>query len=369
MKPASRAAAAPGAPERQRRLQALFDALEAAPHDHDFFALLRRIESLLPESPRFGRALRPSQEALRLGQRAELDFAVAALADVERGGPHGPRLAVRFFGLFGPQGPMPLHLTEYVRERRRQHADPTPERFFDIFHHRLLALFYRAWAQAQPVVQHDRPADDRYAAWLGATLGAAGLAPEGDALPAGARLHQAGLLATRSRHPEGLAKVLARHFRMPVHIAEHVAHWMPFAVVDRSRLGFARNRSERFDSAAAQLGGSAAAGHKVWDRQSRFRIVLGPMTLAQYRALQPGSAAFRALREWVRQYVGLDLLWDVELRLARAELPEPLLRERPQLGRSAWLGRRAKDRQAGDRGDLRLRPDSPLFAARTGASR
>lgn len=370
MKPGTDAASATGAAMeqlREQRLQALFTALAAAPHEHDFFALLRRIESLRPQAPRFGRALRPALEPLRLGQKAELHFAVSALAGLERSAKGAPRLLVRFFGLFGPHGPMPLHLTEYVRERRRQHADPTPERFFDIFHHRLLALFYRAWAQGQPVVQHDRPHDDRYAAWLGAAVGVAGLAPAGDALPPGAGQHQAGLLSSRSRHPEGLAKLLARHFGMPVVIEEHVPHWMNFATADRSRLGFARNRFERFDSAAAQLGSTAAAGHKVWDRQSRFRIVLGPMSLAQYLAFQPCSPALRALREWVRQYVGIDLLWDAELRLARAEVPEPLLRARPQLGRSAWLGRRARDRAPSDRRDLRLRPESVHIAARTGA--
>ncbi len=353
--------------QREQHLQALFEALRAAPHEHDFFTLLRRIESLRPEAPRFGRGLRPGLEPLRLGQTAELAFAVSALAGLEQGGQGVPRLLVRFFGLFGPQGPMPLHLTEYVRERRRQHADPAPERFFDIFHHRLLSLFYRAWAQGQPTVQHDRPHDDRYAAWLGSAVGVAGLAPPGDALPPPARQHQAGLLASRSRHPEGLAKLLSRHFGMAARIEEHVPHWLYFAVPDRSLLGFARNRSERFGHATAQLGRTAAAGHKVWDRQSRFRIVLGPMSLARYRGFQPGSPALRALREWVRQFVGLDLQWDVQLCLARAEVPEPLLRERPQVGRSAWLGKRGRDRDASDRSDLHLRPESPHARARTGA--
>jgi type VI secretion system protein ImpH len=367
VKPGADPVAVALAQQRQHQLQALFEAVQAAPHEHDFFALLRRIESLRPDAPRFGRALRPAPEPLRLGQKAELAFAVSALAGFEGSATGAPRLQVRFFGLFGPQGPMPLHLTEYVRERRRQHGDPTSERFFDIFHHRLLSLFYRAWAQGQPVVQHDRPHDDRYAAWLGSAIGVAGLVPQGDALPPSARQHQAGLLASRSRHPEGLAKLLARHFGLAVRIEEHVPHWLHFAAPDRSRLGFARNRTQRFSSAAAQLGSTAAAGSKVWDRQSRFRIVLGPMSLAKYRAFQPGSPALRALREWVRHFVGLDLQWDVELCLARAEVPEPLLRERPQLGRSAWLGSRERDRHASDRRDLRLHPESLHANARTGA--
>ena len=75
--------------------------------------------------------------------------------------------------------------TAELRERLRQRGDPTPERFFDIFHHRLLTLFYRAWAQGQPTAQHDRPHDDRYAAWLGSAIGVAGLAPAADALREG----------------------------------------------------------------------------------------------------------------------------------------------------------------------------------------
>ena len=134
-----------------------FESLQAAPHEHDFFALLRRIESLRPEAPRFGRALRPALEPLRLGQKAELAFAVSALAGFEHGSIGAPRLLVRFFGLFGPQGPMPLHLTEYVRERRRQHADPTPEHFFDIFHHRLLVLVLPCLG-AKPASGAARPA-------------------------------------------------------------------------------------------------------------------------------------------------------------------------------------------------------------------
>ncbi|WP_313651069.1 type VI secretion system baseplate subunit TssG, partial [Pseudomonas soli] len=66
---------------------------------------------------------------------------------------------------------LPLHLTEYMRERQRNHADPTSKRFLDVFHHRLLSLFYRAWAEARPTVSHDRPGDDYWAARLAALSG------------------------------------------------------------------------------------------------------------------------------------------------------------------------------------------------------
>jgi type VI secretion system protein ImpH len=339
---------APGLPEQPRAAgsvgatmtadrvadqDALFASLQAAPWAHDFFALLRHLEALHPESPRIGRALRPSQEPIRLGQEPELDFAPAPLASfAHEKNTAAPRLGVRFFGLLGPQGPMPLHLTEYVRERLRWRNDPTAARFLDIFHHRMLALFYRAWADAQPTVQHDRPLQDRFAAWLGAGFGHVGAAPLQGALPRQAQLFQAGLLGARSRHPEGLAKLLAQHFRVPVRIEQHVAQWLAIAPEDRSRLGHARNRPERSAVPAAQLGRSANAGRAVRDRQFKFRIVLGPLTLAQYHGFLPGGRAWPVLRDWVRQFAGLDLQWDVQLVLAHAELPAPRLGRRTAPG-------------------------------------
>lgn len=352
------ASSAPGDEARQdAALAALFDALHADPRAHDFFAVLRRVESLRPQWPRFGQALRPSQEALRLGQDAELDFAPAAIESFEAGST-APRLGVRFFGLLGPQGPMPLHLTEYTRERLRLRGDPTLARFLDVFHHRLLALFYRAWAQAQPVVHRDRPKDDRFAAWLGAGFGFDGDAHRHADVPPEAKLFQAGLLGARSRHPEGLTKLLSQYFGVPVRIEQHVAQWLSLAADDRCRLGFARSRPERRQAPPALLGSAATSGSKLRDRQFKFRVVLGPLTLAQYHGFLPGAAAWRALREWVQHYTGLDLQWDVQLLLARAEIPEPRLSKQARLGLSTWIGRTGRDR---DRGELRLRPDTSFL--------
>jgi len=347
--------------QRDAALAALLQAVEADPRGHDFFALLRRIEALRPQSPRWGRALRPSQEALRLGQDAELDFAPAAIQSFEMPGATAPRLGVRFLGLLGPHGPMPLHFTEYARERWRSHGDATLTRFLDVFHHRLLALFYRAWAQAQPAVQADRPPDDRFAAWLGASFGWDRASGDAGALPVTARLHRAGLLGSRSRHAEGLSKLLAGFFRVPVHIEQHVPHWLVLEREDCSRLGFARHRPERLDTAGAQLGRNVTGGRKRVDRQFKFRVVLGPLSLVRYHAFLPGGGDWAALGDWVRQYTGQDLQWDLRLVLAKDELPAPRLGCCVRLGVSTWIGRM---HQSHDRGELRLRPQTSFLVRR-----
>jgi type VI secretion system protein ImpH len=348
---------------RQHALQELLAAVQARPWAHDFFALLRRIDALRPEAPRTGQAQRPQQEALRYAQAPELDFAPAPLSGLATRGDAQPRLSVRFFGLLGPQGPLPLHLTEYVRDRQHQHGDANPAHFLDIFHHRLLGLFYRAWAQSQPVVQGDRPQDDRFRAWLAA---AAGLPPDAGPLPAAALAYHAGLLSGRSRSPEALCKVLRHQFGVPVALAPHAGHWLVIEPEDRSRLGFARSRAERALQPAARLGLTANAGSRVWDRQYRFRLALGPLDLARYEAFLPGGGAWKPLNAWVGLLAGPALRWELELTLAPAARPQPQLGSRLRLGVSTWLGRPGAATRGGLR-SLRIRPGTSFLQQRHGA--
>ncbi|MDY0743283.1 type VI secretion system baseplate subunit TssG [Paucibacter sp. R3-3] len=339
--------------------EALWRELQAQPRRHDFFATLRRIEALHPQWPRLGEAPRPSQEALRLGQQPDLDFALAELAALDRPADFAPRLRVLFFGLLGPNGPMPLPITEYTRERLLHHRDPTLARFLDVFHHRLLALFYRSWAQNQPTVQHDRPKNDRFAAWLGACAGL------GTQATPPAQLFQAGLLSQRSRHPEGLAKLLTQQLRLPVRIEQHVPQWLDIEAEDRRPLGFAPNRPERSEARMGQLGISANSGRKQLDRQYKFRVVVGPLSKAAYEALLPGTAAWRQLQQWVQLYAGLDMRWDLKLVLAAAQVPDARPDGRLRLGLTSWLGRRQAGR---DRQDLRLRPETNFPVRHPGAA-
>lgn len=344
-------------------VDALLADVTKQPWAYDFFALMRRLDALHPGAPRTGCALRPGQEPWRLTQVPELDFAPAAIAALERPVAAPPRLGVRFLGLLGPQGPMPLHFTEYVRDRLQHHGDRALAHFLDLFHHRLLSLFYRAWAQAQPVVHRDRPQDNRYAAWLRA---AAGLPPRSrGVLPPDALVFQAGLLSSRSRHPEAMLKVLRSYFGLPIAFESNVGEWLEIEPTDRSRLGFARNRPERSVQPETRLGRSANAGGKVWDRQYRFRLHLGPLTAAQYLAFLPDGQAWPALQEWVRLLAGPTLRWDAQLVLAANARPEPRLGRVVQLGLTAWLGRGVARRHPA-RQHLRLRPKPVLSSRQAG---
>jgi len=313
--------------------------LAAAPYRYDFYQALRRLECLYPDKPRWGRALRPVDESVRLGQDPDLSFAPASLSSFETGGGRPPRLQVKLFGLFGPNGPLPIHITEYARHRLYNENDPTLCRFLDIFHHRFLALFYQAWAQAQPHVNRDRPDSDRYMFFVGAFLG---LSPapvrERDSLPDVGKLFHAGSLIRHVRNVEGLTKILGHFFRVPVRIEEFVGHWLSIEAHERSQLGR--------DSAI--VGSGAVLGKRVWDRQHKFRIHLGPFGLAEYESFLPGGSRLKKLVDWVRLYLTYELDWDVRLRLERAQVPQLRLGAGRRLGWTTWLGHRTRPSDADD---------------------
>ena len=176
---------------------------------------------------------------MRLTQEPSLAFAPAALESfrgAQGSEPH--RLTEYFFGLFGPHGPLPLHMTEYARERELNADDPSFRRFADIFHHRLLLLFYRAVANASPAVSFDRPASSRFDAYVGSLFGIAGSELRSrDAVPDSAKLHLAGLLSLKTRPAVALAALLNSFIQLPFRVVEFFGSWMKLASVDWSMLG------------------------------------------------------------------------------------------------------------------------------------
>ena len=324
---------------READALSFFAELAAAPYKFDFYQTLRRLECLHDEKPRWGRALRPVDEPVRLGQDPDLSFAPAPLSSFEVRDGRTPRLQVRLFGLFGPNGPLPIHLTEYAHERLQHAGDATLSRFLDVFHHRFLALFYRAWAQAQPAVNRDRPREDRFTAYVGAFLGMSPAAfRDRDALPDLAKFFHVGALIRQVRNAEGLTQILRHFFRVPVQIEEFVGHWMSLGAGERTYLS----------AEGAALGSGAVLGSRVWDRQHKFRIHLGPLTLGQYESFLPGGAPLRKLVDWVRMYLCFELDWDVRLLLKHDEVPSLSLGAGQRLGWTTWLGRRRTDAPADD---------------------
>jgi type VI secretion system protein ImpH len=312
--------------------------LARAPGTFDFHVALRRLEAAFAARPRLGKALRPAEEPIRIGQDPSLGFEPTAVTRFTRSeGALPARLGVSFLGLWGPNGPLPIHLTEYARERWRHAGDRTLASFVDIFHHRMLLIFHRAWAQTQPTALLDRLdlETDEYAKYLGSIFGLGFAGTRGrDRFPDRAKLFYAGRFASSARSAEGLRAVIADYFGLPTAIEEFVGAWLPLPPECRWQLGAP-------DSST--LGKTAVLGGRVWTRTARFRIVLGPLSRSDFHRMRPESEEVAALSALVRLYTNDEWGWDIRFTLDSSAISQIRLAHGARLGWSSRIGRGVRE--------------------------
>ncbi|MDC9593277.1 type VI secretion system baseplate subunit TssG [Xenorhabdus sp. IM139775] len=322
--------------------------LTQAPWQFDLFQTLRRIDAQSGTYYRLGSAPLPKHDLLRLGQKASLIFAPSTIADVK------PRensklydMLIYSFGLFGPNGPLPLHMTEYAYARQYNYQDPTLSAFANLFHHRLILLFYRAWANTRPTVSLDRQDNQRFCHYLSCLVGMGLPAQQKpDTLHDHARYSLSGHLSRQGHSAEGLEKILSYYFKIPLKIVQNIPQWLNIEVHDQAQLKAGRH--------LPRLGQSAFLGIALYDIQHKFRIELGPLSMAEYEMFLPGESKSNQLGDWVYQYLGIEYAWDIRLIIHQSEVKGIRLSEPVKLGLSSWLGKikPGKNTRPAHRGDL-----------------
>lgn len=329
----------------------------------DFYQLARTLECAFRDLPRIGMSQKPGEDAVRFAQEPSTAFAPTTVSKIESTpNARAGRVFVNFLGMLGPNGPMPLFLTDYARDRERNNGDATLARFLDVFNHRMVSLFYRAWAVNQLPVSFDRThgqddaitqmEEDRYGAYIGSLFGIGMATLRGrDRVPDVAKLHYAGRLSNDTKHAEGLRAIIENYFGVRTSLDEFVGAWLELPPASLCRLGVSRD--------SATLGVSSVIGSRVWECQSRFRIVLGPMGLSDYERLLPGGDSQGRLEDWVRNYVGRQFSFEVRLILRREEVPRTSLGRSGRLGWTTWLfGGKDSGDLGRDASDLTLVRDS-----------
>ena len=302
---------------------------------------MRLIECLYPDKQRFGYSAKTSDDAIRLGQLPSMQFAPGAIATFETNVEHAAALKVFFFGLFGPNGPLPIHLTEYARNRINMAKDPTLAEFADLFHHRLLSLFYRAWADKEPTVQLDRPENDRFSFYVGTLLGIGEQSQrQRDEIPDHTKLHFAAHMGCQTRHASGLIAILHAYFQVPIAVEEFVGEWL---TIPKDSLCYLNA-----DQQTGQLGVSATIGLRSWQCMHKFRIVAGPLNLQRFESLLPNGKKITAFSNLVKNYMGFELKWDLNLILKKNEVPTARLGKYGWLGWNSWLAARSRNNDAKD---------------------
>jgi type VI secretion system protein ImpH len=318
--------------EKRASADSLTADLKSKPYAFDFFQAVRRIECANPSLPRIGHSSRPQSDPVRFCQNVSLAFEPASLTAYEEAtDQHPAKMTVSFLGLLGTGGPMPLTITEYIYDRLHNRKDPTLASFLDVFNHRMICLFYRAWACNQQAVSYDRAHEDRFAAYIGSMFGmGVDSLCNRDALSDVAKLHYGGRLACQTKNAEGLREILEGYFGIPVSIQQFVGQWTNLPGEYWCRLGVSLSN--------AQLGSTSILGGSFWECQQTFRIKFGPMDVTQYLQFIPGSDSVLRLISWVRSYVGDEFRWELQLILRAGEVPGICLGKTGQLGWSTWLG-------------------------------
>jgi type VI secretion system protein ImpH len=327
--------------------------LHDEPYRFEFFQAVRLLERLMPDRLPVGRVtdegqvIMPDREIVRFGASVSLMFPPSQVQNLEssQNGQKGEKgekgeedgdgqaqMEVAFMGLTGPIGVLPNHYTELLIDRVRA-GDRAMSDFLDLFNHRMISFFYRAWEKYRfPVAYERRPNDDKFTSFLFSITGLAtrGLLGRMNLRDEGL-LCYAGLISQRPHSASAFAAIVGDYFGVEASVIQFAGQWLPLDAESVSKLGKSNNA----------LGVSAFAGARVWDSQSKFRMKIGPIGYKQFTSFLPTGSAFKPMMELIKFLAGPEFDFDVQLVLKAEEVPGTVLttraRRRPMLRWNTWL--------------------------------
>lgn len=361
---------APAQPKQEAKpLAGLAALVFREPYRYEFFAAVRLLEAAFRDRRAVGYDNPADSEVIHFRAHPSLEFPASEICELLPPGEDekAVRMTVAFMGLYGPQGALPRPYTELIIQRLREH-DSTLRDFLDLFNHRLISLFYRAWEKyrfwygyeraereasrraAESRRQHawfvvrDRAQFDPFSQYL-LDLGGYGVPalrydlassdePVQRTLIDDETLrYYTGLFAQQHRSAVSLAQMLQAYFGVPVSIDQFQGQWLYLEEEFQTRL--------TGNGSGSAIGVNAIAGERVWDVQGRFRIRLGPLSYAQFSNFLPGGEGFAPLAQLARLYAGLHFDFDIQLILRHDEVPWCVLGgtgpDAARLGYNTWI--------------------------------
>ena len=351
----------------------LTESLFAEGFAFDFFQAVRLLEKMAPERRPVGHEAPPSAEAARFRVHMALNFSASSIYQIEPSAKSAPIMTVNFMGLTGPSGVLPRHYTEMLL---RASEVKGPERYvardwFDLFNHRLISLFYRAWTKYRFWLSYERGEYEQLepdvfteSLYSLIGLGAPSLrnrlrivvrsgAEDARQERVLARVDDlalayfAGLLSHRPRNAVSLERLLEDFFGIPIRVLEFQGQWLQLDPENQSQVGAEDGNST--------LGMNIVVGARVWDIRSKIRIRLGPLSYKQFASFLPDQAPISERKEFfklmhlVRLYIGPELKVEVQLILKASEIPRCRSgRKGARLGWDSWVTSRPMRRDSDD---------------------
>ncbi len=349
-------------PKGWRKNTSITRKLTEAPYEFHFLQAVRLLErstlfekqntkSNIASNP-VARFTPPKNEAVRFKTNQSLAFPSSEIESIKRveknSGISQWEMIVNLMGLTGAMGVLPYHYTELILKRHKQ-KDETMSRFFDLFNHRTLSLFFQASVKYNPAISYERnklrnSRQQQHDPQTTALLSLIGLGTKSlqnrlytkdESL-----IYYSGLFTQTVRTTSGLSQLLRSHFNIPVHIDEFIGQWQNLIDDVRTKLPDFENPNGR----NVCLGRSAMIGKKGWFAQGKIHIILGPLNKQQLKAFAPGTHALKALNELARIYAGMELDYEFIIRVNKQDIPDKIRLGKINpaiIGWNTWLSSKA----------------------------
>lgn len=325
--------------------------LHSQPYAFDFFQAVRLLEHAAraergSSAKEVGSDHEPGNEVVRFRALPSLTFPSGQISKLKAPKDDELRpteMTVAFMGLTGPSGVLPRHYTSLLIERAHsRNKDRAMLEFFDLFNHRSISLFYRAWEKYRFPFAYERhqlserSEEDLFSFCL---FCLAGIGERGSrnrsSFDDEQLLFYGGHFAQRRRSATALRQILSDFTGADVEIQEFVGQWLYLEPENQTAMPSKRHP----EGLNCALGASSVVGSRAWDVQSRFRISIGPLDRTEFNQLLPSEPQLKRVCELVRLYVGPEFDFDIQLILKKEHIPSAQLgaTAAPRLGWNSWM--------------------------------
>lgn len=320
--------------------------------EFDFFQAVWLLDRYREDQVPVGERGPVANEAFRFRPNVAMGFPASDIHRVaelrgDAGGKSNYRVEVNFMGLYGVSTPLPLHYAIDVLRSTEQSSPTNPEAgeappeapmrgepdlgrtplrdFLDIFNHRLISLFYRAWLKYRYDMSYGIPGRDAITDYLLLLVGCpAAFTEETVRVPPLRLIRYAGILTQRPRSGATLEGMLSDYWQdYEIVVEQAVGRWVALSPTDLNSIGLANSR----------LGVDLTVGEQVYDLSGRFNVVIGPVDWDTYTTFLPGAERHEQTRALVELYCADPLLFNVDVRLVENQVPEMILSSGDRAGR------------------------------------
>jgi type VI secretion system protein ImpH len=297
------------------------------PKTFSFFKAVRLLEELAADIDALGIALAPKREPVRFSVKPGFAFPAAEIVSLEKPDENPPQMSVAFMGLIGPSGALPYWYNELAVNRNRE-KDFSLTAFLDIFHHRLISMFYLAWKKGRFAENYRENHNDMLSGML-LSIGGMGTKwlKEMAGLDPGRFMFFTGQLSRPYPNVSSLQSSVADLTGSKVEIEQFMPRSIRLGAEDTTALGMLN----------CALGVDTVIGNEIMDMQTGFRVDIGPVGYDEYLRYLPDGDMAEPAKAMVRFAAGIEYEYDLKVILKKEEVPALGLGLGYRMGQTAWL--------------------------------